>query len=106
MARFEVDVKMIVEADDDSEAYHIAAAALDNLTGGYIKNTTVDGVTDLVMEALTGPASMEDLLDLAFEKQDDVFDASEGDEFDCLIALIEDGTITTYEELAKYGVTK
>ena len=46
----------------------------------------------------------EQLLNLAYEKQDEVFGSSERDEFDCLIALIEDGTIDTFEELAKYGV--
>ena len=46
----------------------------------------------------------EQLLDLAYKKQDEVFKNSERDEFDCLIALIEDGTIDTFEELAKYGV--
>ena len=44
------------------------------------------------------------LLELAYDKQDEVFANSERDEFDCLIALIEDGTIATFEELAKYGV--
>ena len=46
----------------------------------------------------------EQLLALAYAKQDEVFLNSERDEFDCLIALIEDGTITTFEALAKYGV--
>lgn len=45
----------------------------------------------------------EQLLALAY-KQEDEFGSSERDEFDCLIALIEDGTINTFEELAKYGV--
>ena len=45
----------------------------------------------------------EQLLALAY-KQEDEFGSSERDEFDCLIALIEDGTIKTFEELAKYGV--
>ena len=45
----------------------------------------------------------QQLLDLAY-KQEDEFGSSERDEFDCLIALIEDGTINTFEELAKYGV--
>ena len=48
----------------------------------------------------------EQLLDLAYEQQDDVFASSQRDEFDCLIALIEDGTIDTFEELAKYGVER
>ena len=47
----------------------------------------------------------EQLLALAY-KQEDEFGSSERDEFDCLIALIEDGTINTFEELAKYGVEK
>jgi hypothetical protein len=46
----------------------------------------------------------EQLLELLYEKQDEVFLNSERDEFDCLVALIEDGTIDTFEELAKYGV--
>jgi hypothetical protein len=45
----------------------------------------------------------EQLLALAYKQQDE-FGSSERDEFDCLIALIEDGTINTFEELAKYGV--
>ena len=45
----------------------------------------------------------EQLLALAY-KQEDEFSSSERDDFDCLIALIEDGTINTFEELAKYGV--
>ena len=46
----------------------------------------------------------EQLLDLLYEKQDEVFLNSERDEFDCLIALIEDDIIDTFEELSKYGV--
>ena len=46
----------------------------------------------------------EQLLALAYKQEDEVFGSSERDEFDCLIALIEDGTIDTFEELAKYGV--
>ena len=45
----------------------------------------------------------QQLLALAY-KQEDEFGSSERDEFDCLIELIEDGTINTFEELAKYGV--
>jgi len=48
----------------------------------------------------------EQLLELLYEKQDEVFLNSERDEFDCLVALIEDGTIDTFEELSKYGVDK
>lgn len=51
MARFEVDVKMIVEADDDYEAYHMVSAAVENLVCGDILEATVDAVTDLIMEA-------------------------------------------------------
>jgi len=47
----------------------------------------------------------EQLLALAYEQEDE-FGSSERDEFDCLIALIEDGTISTFEELAKYGIEK
>jgi hypothetical protein len=46
----------------------------------------------------------EQLLELLYKKQDEVFLNSERDEFDCLVALIEDGDIKTFEELAKYGV--
>jgi hypothetical protein len=46
----------------------------------------------------------EQLLELLYKKQDEVFLNSERDEFDCLVALIEDGTINTFEALAEYGV--
>lgn len=48
----------------------------------------------------------EQLLKLTYEKQDQVFLNSERDEFDCLISLIEDGTINTFKELAEYGVSR
>jgi hypothetical protein len=46
----------------------------------------------------------EQLLALAYKQEDEVFGSSERDEFNCLIELIEDGTIDTFEKLAKYGV--
>lgn len=50
---------------------------------------------------------MKQLLDLLYKKQSEIYADPDGrDEFDCLIALIEDGTIDTFEELAKYGVEK
>ena len=45
----------------------------------------------------------EQLLALAYRKQE-LFSVAERDEFDCLIALIEDGYIDSFQELAKYGV--
>lgn len=54
MARFEVDVKMIVEADDDMEAFHVAASAIENLVCGSITDATVEAATDLSMEANNG----------------------------------------------------
>lgn len=48
----------------------------------------------------------EQLLTLAYKREDEVFGSSERDEFDCLIALIEDGTINSFEELALYGVER
>ena len=48
----------------------------------------------------------QQLLNLLYEKQDEVFLNSERDEFDCLVHLIEDGDITTFKELAEYGVEK
>jgi hypothetical protein len=48
----------------------------------------------------------QQLLDLAYDQQDEVYGASEQREFECLIALIEDGTINSFEELAKYGVER
>lgn len=48
----------------------------------------------------------EQLLKLLYEKQDEVFLNSERDEFDCLLSLIHDGDISTFEELAEYGVVK
>ena len=46
------------------------------------------------------------LLQLVYEKRDEVFANSEQDEFDCLVALIEYGDITSFEELAAYGVER
>jgi hypothetical protein len=43
---------------------------------------------------------MKDLLNLLYAQRDE-FSARE---FDCLVVLIEDGTIHTFKELAKYGV--
>ena len=43
---------------------------------------------------------MNDLLNLLYTQRDE-FSARE---FDCLVVLIEDGTISSVEELAKYGV--
>lgn len=49
MSRFEVSVTLVVEADDDSEAYHVAQAAVDNMAGGSIVDYEMGGVTDLSM---------------------------------------------------------
>ena len=44
----------------------------------------------------------EQLLELVY-KNADKFDSRE---FECLIVLIDDGTITNFEQLAEYGVCK
>jgi hypothetical protein len=47
----------------------------------------------------------EKLLNLLYSKQREVLaEADDPDEFECLVGLIEDGTIDSFEELAKYGV--
>jgi hypothetical protein len=46
----------------------------------------------------------EALLKLLYSQRSQVIADSEPDEFDCLVGLIEDGTISTFEELAEYGV--
>lgn len=43
---------------------------------------------------------MKELLNLLYTQRDE-FSARE---FECLVELIEDGTIGSFEELAKYGV--
>jgi hypothetical protein len=49
----------------------------------------------------------EQLLKLAYEKRSEIYAMSDDpDEFDCLIHLIEDGDISTFEELAEYGVKR
>ena len=45
MARFQVLVTMIVEAESDSEAWSMAEAALDNFTQGDILACEVDEVS-------------------------------------------------------------
>lgn len=47
---------------------------------------------------------MEQLLALAYKRQDEVYTCSEAEDFACLIALIEDGTVSTFEQLAAYGI--
>jgi hypothetical protein len=47
----------------------------------------------------------DELLALAYEKEH-TFGSDERREFDCLIALILDGAIKTFSELAEYGVEK
>jgi hypothetical protein len=47
----------------------------------------------------------EQLLNLLYKNQREIYAEPDGrDEFECLVGLIEDGTISTFEELAKYGV--
>ena len=46
------------------------------------------------------------MLDLLYSKRSEVIAESEPDEFDCLVGLIEDGTIGSFAELAEYGVEK
>ncbi len=48
---------------------------------------------------------IKQLLDLLYKKQGEIYADPDGrDEFDCLVGLIEDGTISSFEELAEYGV--
>jgi hypothetical protein len=46
------------------------------------------------------------LLDLLYSKRREVYAMSDDpkDEFECLVGLIEDGTIGSFDELAEYGV--
>jgi hypothetical protein len=46
----------------------------------------------------------QQLLNLAYAKEQEYIFKCSAREFDCLICLIEDGAITTFEELAEYGV--
>ena len=47
----------------------------------------------------------EQLLNLLYSKRREVLaEADDPDEFECLVALVEDGTISTFEALAEYGV--
>jgi hypothetical protein len=47
MARFEVDVKMIVEAYDETDAGSLVRSALEGIEGDDILEGCVDAVTDL-----------------------------------------------------------
>ena len=49
MARYEVDIKVIVEADSDSDAYAIAEATAQNMVSGDILEVEMGGVVDLSM---------------------------------------------------------
>jgi hypothetical protein len=47
----------------------------------------------------------EQLLELLYKNQREIYAEIDGrDEFECLVRLIEDGTINTFEALAGYGV--
>jgi len=52
MPRFEVDIKLIVEADDDNEAYAMAEATAQNMVCGSILEVKMGGVVDLGMAAI------------------------------------------------------
>ena len=45
---------------------------------------------------------MEELLKRCYDAEDDYVEEVGQREFDCLIALVEDGDIATHEELDKY----
>lgn len=47
MARYEVDIKLIVEADDDCDAYMMAESAAQNMVCGDILEVVMGGVADL-----------------------------------------------------------
>lgn len=49
MAQFEIDAKIIVEADTEEEAGTMMTMTLLNLEGGAILEAWVDSVTDLSM---------------------------------------------------------
>lgn len=49
MAKFEVDITVIVEADDDNEAYAVAEATAQNMVCGSILEVKMGGVADLEM---------------------------------------------------------
>ncbi len=47
----------------------------------------------------------EQLLALLYSQRREILaEADDPDEFECLVALVEDGTISTFEALAEYGV--
>jgi len=46
----------------------------------------------------------EKLLEYCYENEKDYVYVTSQREFDCLIPLVEDGDITTFEELATYGM--
>jgi hypothetical protein len=47
----------------------------------------------------------EQMLELLYKNRREIYAEINGrDEFECLVGLIEDGTISTFEALAEYGV--
>lgn len=44
------------------------------------------------------------LLNLVFEQKEDYVSEVGQREFDCLVALVEDGTISTFKQLAEHGI--
>lgn len=53
---------------------------------------------------MTEQTMREKLLEYCYYNQKDYVHLTSQREFDCLIPLVEDGDITTFEELAIYGM--
>ena len=61
MARYEVDIKVIVEADDDNEAYAVAEATAQNMVCGSILEVVMGGVADLGMAGTNDFALLDEI---------------------------------------------
>lgn len=46
----------------------------------------------------------KELLDYCYKYQKDYVAENNQREFDCLVALVEEGNITTFKQLAEYGM--
>ena len=61
MAKFEVDITVIVEADDDNEAYAVAEATAQNMVCGSILEVVMGGVADLGMAGTNDFALLDEI---------------------------------------------
>lgn len=66
MAKFEVSITVVVEADSDDEAYAMVESTAQNMVCGEIESVEMGGVTDLSM-AMDSDEDAGDPFDIEYD---------------------------------------